>query len=159
MNAATVTDPSSPLTWPFAIIPIIPNFPLMYVLWRAWSHYKAWKGAAYLENLLKLGMIVEKPSKALDDIYANKPKAVTVDAAQAADTASDAPKGGKKAEKPPYHGMLLVKEQIPALTEAFDLRAAEKIDVARAIDQADMRAEAAEKTLSLQAEGASEKKA
>lgn len=62
----------SPLTWPFAIIPILPNFPLFYVLWRAWSHYKAWKGALYLEQLLQRGMIVEQPSKDLDAVYEAK---------------------------------------------------------------------------------------
>lgn len=70
--ARATADSSSPLTWPFAIIPIIPNFPLFYVLWRAWSHYKAWRGATYLESLLKLGMITEKPSDALNDIYSAK---------------------------------------------------------------------------------------
>lgn len=30
----------APLTFPFAIIPLVPNFPLFYVLWRAWSHYR-----------------------------------------------------------------------------------------------------------------------
>ena len=60
---------STPVTFPFALIPIIPNFPLFYVLWRAWSHYKAWRGATYLESLLKLGIIVEKPSPELDEVY------------------------------------------------------------------------------------------
>lgn len=43
---------------------------MFYVLWRAYSHYKAYKGATYLEQLLKLGLIVETPSKDLDAIYA-----------------------------------------------------------------------------------------
>lgn len=208
----------SPLTWPFAIIPVIPNFPLFYVLWRAWSHYKAWKGADYLESLLKLGMIVEKPSKALDDIYAHK--AVNVGEPGAENIAPDAtrapkisdqtlqqggavgPAGAKASEasslpsqakgevsgsadgtatpqsqvfkagneetkggsgtgeKPAhrYPGMLLVKSQIPALMREYDLRPAEAIDIGRAVEQADQRAQAAEKTLTLQAEGAAEKK-
>ncbi|KAK8854641.1 hypothetical protein IAR55_003380 [Kwoniella newhampshirensis] len=65
---------ASPLTWPFAIIPVIPNFPLFYVLWRAWSHYKAWRGAQYLETLLKSGLIVEKENEQLGEIYAAKGK-------------------------------------------------------------------------------------
>lgn len=60
---------SAPLTTPFALIPVVPNFPLFYVLWRAWSHYKAYRGATYLEQLLKLGMINEKESKELTDVY------------------------------------------------------------------------------------------
>ncbi|BGP20607.1 hypothetical protein JCM10213_007141 [Rhodosporidiobolus nylandii] len=42
----------SPLTWPFAILPIVPNFPLFYVLWRAWSHYRAAQASNYLLSLL-----------------------------------------------------------------------------------------------------------
>ena len=68
-NASLTPPPSTPATFPFALIPIMPNFPLFYVLWRAWSHYKAWRGATYIEQLLKMGMIVEKPSAELDKIY------------------------------------------------------------------------------------------
>lgn len=63
--------PSSPFTFPFAIIPVLPNFPLFYVLWRAWSHYRAWRGAHYLEQLVQLGMIKETPSKELTKVYAS----------------------------------------------------------------------------------------
>lgn len=44
---------------------------MFYVLWRAYSHYKAWRGATYLDQLVNLGLIVEKPSKELDGIYAS----------------------------------------------------------------------------------------
>ena len=60
------------MTFPFAIIPVVPNFPLFYVLWRAWSHYRAWRGATYLESLLKLGMIIEKESPQLTEVYDSK---------------------------------------------------------------------------------------
>ncbi|WVR09445.1 hypothetical protein IAU60_006512 [Kwoniella sp. DSM 27419] len=62
----------TPATAPFAIIPVIPNFPFFYVLWRAWSHYKAWRGALYLETLLKNGLIVEKEDRTLSEVYADK---------------------------------------------------------------------------------------
>jgi hypothetical protein len=45
---------------------------LFYVLWRAWSHYKAWRGALYLETLIKAETIVEGEDSAsvdLDAIY------------------------------------------------------------------------------------------
>jgi hypothetical protein len=44
---------------------------MFYVLWRAYSHYKAYRGATYLEQLLQLGLIVETPSKDLDKVYAS----------------------------------------------------------------------------------------
>lgn len=59
------------MTWPFAIIPVLPNFPLFYVLWRAWSHYRAWRGAYYLDQLVQMGMITEQPSKELTEVYAS----------------------------------------------------------------------------------------
>ncbi|WVQ95104.1 hypothetical protein IAU59_002198 [Kwoniella sp. CBS 9459] len=72
----------TPVTWPFAIIPVIPNFPFFYVLWRAWSHYKAWRGALYLEILLKNGLIVEKEDKQLTEIYAKKAVSILEDGAE-----------------------------------------------------------------------------
>ncbi|KAK4684193.1 hypothetical protein P7C73_g6005, partial [Tremellales sp. Uapishka_1] len=73
---------ATPLTAPFALIPVMPNFPFFYVLWRAWSHYKAWRGAVYLEDLLKLGMIVEKPSAELTTVYETKGVAVGEDGSE-----------------------------------------------------------------------------
>lgn len=29
-----------PISAPFTAIPVIPNFPMYYLIWRAWSHYK-----------------------------------------------------------------------------------------------------------------------
>ncbi|WRT68571.1 uncharacterized protein IL334_005549 [Kwoniella shivajii] len=68
----------TPFTAPFAIIPVIPNFPFFYVLWRAWSHYKAWRGALYLETLLKHGLIVEKESEELTKVYSSKSSTSTL---------------------------------------------------------------------------------
>jgi hypothetical protein len=45
---------------------------MFYVIWRAWSHWNAYRGAEYLEKLLKLGMIVEKPSKEMNSVYSSK---------------------------------------------------------------------------------------
>ncbi|KAL7423957.1 hypothetical protein Q5752_001542 [Cryptotrichosporon argae] len=81
----------SPLTWPFALLPVVPNFPLFYVLWRAWSHYKAYRGATYLDALIKAGLIVEKPSAKLDEIYAAH--GVVAPAAGAENAAPDATAG------------------------------------------------------------------
>lgn len=191
---------SSPLTWPFAIIPIIPNFPLFYVLWRAWSHYKAWRGALYLENLLKMGMIVEQPSKELDRVYQSRGVTIALEGAEniapdetfsegvklgkasgkgSVDTASgeaglasqakgevpgapdgtatpaemvfDAGKNEAADSKPtldalPTHpSLLLAPSQVPLLAKTFDFRPHEVIDVNRAVEQAEMRAQAIDK--------------
>ncbi|TXT15876.1 hypothetical protein VHUM_00379 [Vanrija humicola] len=128
-----------PLTWPFAIIPVIPNFPLFYVLWRAWSHYKAWRGATYLEALLKGGLITEADNEALGKIYT---------AAADAKAKGKVEKGdGEAADKLPYPGLMLSKADVPALVSEFELGEGEVVDVGRAIEQADHRAKDAVKKL------------
>lgn len=76
----------APLTLPFALLPIIPNIPGFYLLFRAWSHWKgvfcfhpvyyppantisALKGAQHLEFLVQNNLIKSSPSTALDQLY------------------------------------------------------------------------------------------
>ncbi|KAI9497445.1 mitochondrial K+-H+ exchange-related-domain-containing protein [Zychaea mexicana] len=40
-----------PIASTFAIVPIIPNIPLAYNLFRLYSHYKAYKGAQHLKSI------------------------------------------------------------------------------------------------------------
>ncbi|KAL1921185.1 uncharacterized protein VTP21DRAFT_10901 [Calcarisporiella thermophila] len=40
-----------PLSVSFTLVPLIPNFPLAYNLFRLYSHYKAFKGAQHLQYL------------------------------------------------------------------------------------------------------------
>lgn len=164
----------SPLTWPFAIIPVIPNFPLFYVLWRAWSHYKAWRGATYLDQLLKAGMIVEQPSPELTRFYEATPRVLAKAAEQVdADRRAKEQAAGAEADKPEspqeqrreaiaarersdrpevqYPGMMLTHAQIPDLERAFDLSHGEGNDIGRAVEQADERARKAEDELKVKA--------
>jgi len=60
-----------PLVAPFALVPIIPNLPFFYLVYRAWSHWRALGGAAHLEFLLKNDLLEPKPSKILDELYSN----------------------------------------------------------------------------------------
>ncbi len=196
---------SVPVTFPFALIPVIPNFPMFYVLWRAWSHYKAWRGASYLESLLKLGFIVEKPSPELDEIYRSRGVVVgeegsedhapdqtssegvklgkvsgnrteqkggevkmdgvreMPDQAKGREPAPDGtstppsmmyqPKGSTsttataKIETPsPRHpSMLLGLGQAKVLAKTFGLKSNEATDLNRAVEQAELRARAADK--------------
>jgi hypothetical protein len=97
---------SSPLTIPFGLVPILPNFAFLFVAWRAWSHWKgrsripnlplcfpfrpltrsgvcrlsffaARNAAEILEQLLASGRIEPSPSRLLDQVYAQtKPRSV-----------------------------------------------------------------------------------
>ncbi|KAF1835899.1 hypothetical protein BDW02DRAFT_261404 [Decorospora gaudefroyi] len=58
-----------PLTAPFMLIPVIPNLPFFYVLYRAWSHWKALGGSKHLEFLLQHNLPTPAPSSALDQLY------------------------------------------------------------------------------------------
>ncbi|KAF2233656.1 hypothetical protein EV356DRAFT_486706 [Viridothelium virens] len=60
----------APLTLPFALVPIIPNIPGFYLLFRAWSHYRAFFGARHLQTLLEHNCAVPRPSSTLDELYA-----------------------------------------------------------------------------------------
>ncbi|KAL1651668.1 hypothetical protein SLS61_005330 [Didymella pomorum] len=58
-----------PFTAPFMLVPVIPNLPFFYVLYRAWSHWKALTGSKYLEFLLKHKQPTPVSSWALDEAY------------------------------------------------------------------------------------------
>lgn len=58
-----------PFTAPFALIPVIPNLPFFYVLYRAYSHWTALRGSKHLEFLLKHGLPTPSPSWAMDEVY------------------------------------------------------------------------------------------
>lgn len=58
-----------PFTAPFMLVPVVPNLPFFYVLYRAWSHWKALSGSKHLEFLLKHNLPKPHPSWALDEVY------------------------------------------------------------------------------------------
>ncbi|MCJ1286295.1 hypothetical protein MMC26_005640 [Xylographa opegraphella] len=58
-----------PVTIPFGLIPILPNIPFFYLVWRAWSHWRAFSGSKHVEHLLQEGLIKSAPSDLLSRIY------------------------------------------------------------------------------------------
>ncbi|KAG5513949.1 hypothetical protein PMAC_000571 [Pneumocystis sp. 'macacae'] len=59
----------APFTLPMALIPIIPNIPGFYLLFRAYSHWKAFNGAQHLDYLLKNNLFNLSASSSLDKVY------------------------------------------------------------------------------------------
>ncbi|GAA5894907.1 hypothetical protein JCM8208_006103 [Rhodotorula glutinis] len=104
----------SPLTWPFAIIPIVPNLPLFYVLWRAWSHFRAWKATQYLGSLIGSPSLRLKPSPELDDIYSSSTSHAVGD-------------------------LLLTMERVPLLVKRFKMTDEESKELERAVGQSEAR--------------------
>ncbi|OSD07619.1 hypothetical protein PYCCODRAFT_1430864 [Trametes coccinea BRFM310] len=147
----------SPLTAPFALIPIIPNFPFFFCVWRSWSHYRAYKASQYLEGFLKQGAIVPQTSTELDVIYAKY--------APAALPTPPAPPPPSEHSSPPHHNdhgaqdekagtyagggarLLLTKEAVPELQKVLELPEDSTFaaDVYRALEQARLRLEGPQK--------------
>ncbi|KAL4723109.1 hypothetical protein ACLX1H_009599 [Fusarium chlamydosporum] len=59
-----------PITIPFALVPIIPNLPFFYLVYRAWSHYRAITGGKHIQWLLEHKLLRSSPSEKLDRLYA-----------------------------------------------------------------------------------------
>ncbi|KAF5008363.1 hypothetical protein FDECE_5347 [Fusarium decemcellulare] len=59
-----------PITIPFALVPVIPNLPFFYLVYRAWSHYRAIAGGKHIQWLLENKLLHSSPSKTLDQLYA-----------------------------------------------------------------------------------------
>ncbi|CAO3647585.1 unnamed protein product [Cunninghamella echinulata] len=57
-----------PIACAFGIVPFIPNIPLAYNLFRLYSHYKAYKGAQHLEELIKDQFIQYNTTEIIDDL-------------------------------------------------------------------------------------------
>lgn len=58
-----------PLTIPFAINPLIPNFPAFYLIYRIWCNWKAIKAAQHLKYLSQHHQLVGTTYDSLDEIY------------------------------------------------------------------------------------------
>lgn len=56
-----------------AILDRIPNLPFFYLVYRAWSHWRALAGGKHIQFLLKNHLLIHKPSPILDEVYATQP--------------------------------------------------------------------------------------
>ncbi|KAI0044417.1 hypothetical protein FA95DRAFT_1562282 [Auriscalpium vulgare] len=126
----------APLTAPFMLIPIIPNLPFFFCVWRSWSHFKAFKASEYLESLLQRGAIVAETNAGLDEIYMAHAPALSAEAemsraeALRLETERVAEKEGK---------VLLTRDAVPPVLSLFELPSSSASDMYRAIAQAKMR--------------------
>ncbi|KAH8114328.1 mitochondrial K+-H+ exchange-related-domain-containing protein [Phellopilus nigrolimitatus] len=118
----------SPLTAPFMLIPVIPNLPFFFCVWRSWHHYKAFKASSYLEALLKRGLIEPESNIGLDRIYEKyRP---------ASDSSTTLPLGSRSNVE---GRILLSKEAVPKIVSFFELPPIAEADLYRALDQTGKR--------------------
>lgn len=121
-----------PLTIPFILIPVVPNLPFFYLVWRAWSHWRAYQSSKYLSELIKQGRLVPTSSKELDRIIAKE-------AASPPPLKIESPKSLNNKEMTTtvdYKQYLLLNaEKVKDLVKTFNLDHQLSIDLTRARQQ------------------------
>ncbi|KAI0386051.1 mitochondrial K+-H+ exchange-related-domain-containing protein [Hypomontagnella monticulosa] len=123
-----------PISAPFALVPVIPNLPFFYLVYRAWSHWRALAGGKHIQFLCKNNFLSLAPSPALDSIYSRllpkipNPKGSITETEKASSPAADNSKG------PEEERMLLSQENGRELVKKLEIPELE-IELERAIWQ------------------------
>ncbi|KAF2861678.1 hypothetical protein K470DRAFT_256806 [Piedraia hortae CBS 480.64] len=138
----------TPFTIPFQIVPVLPNLPFYYVVYRAYSYYRSLYGGKLLEQLLQKQRVNITDSQLMDNMYAAGLLHPTRPVAREAETptADETTKLVKDIERRSNAGeevMLLRRWNGKLIAEAFGLPEME-VEIERAVDQieADLRAKA-----------------
>ncbi|KIY71562.1 hypothetical protein CYLTODRAFT_418785 [Cylindrobasidium torrendii FP15055 ss-10] len=122
---------AAPFTAPFMVIPVVPNIPFFFCVWRAWSNYRAYRASEYLQALLLDNKIVAESDGKLDNIYHRYlPKALPPPES----------KSSQEEPKPPFNDqLLLTRDAIPVIRETFELDSSAEGEMYRALEQARVR--------------------
>lgn len=147
----------APVTAPFMIIPVIPNLPFFFCVWRSWSHYKAYRASQYLQSLLDRGVIVPEASPALDLVYkdyapeSSSPEKISPENGNShLNPSSNSNPSTNPDPKPPpsaHHTLLLTHDAVPAIISFFGLKPSALADLQRAVEQARVRVGSGRKVL------------
>jgi hypothetical protein len=117
-------------------------------VWRAWTHWKAFKASDYLQSLVQRGAIAPEAHEGLDKIYAeHRPRALPPSStSEGSSTTSDST--ASSSETPPTTPtdvpgpLLLTKDAVPHILDLFGLPESAARDIYRALEQARQRIEA-----------------
>ncbi|CAL5871716.1 uncharacterized protein PFLUO_LOCUS5969 [Penicillium psychrofluorescens] len=63
---------AAPITAPLGLIPIVPNIPFFYLVYRGWSHWRALNGSRHLEYLVQNGLLNPISLPELERLYAKR---------------------------------------------------------------------------------------
>ncbi|KAK2465405.1 hypothetical protein APHAL10511_002759 [Amanita phalloides] len=125
----------APLTTPLVLIPVIPNIPFFFCVWRSWSHYRAYKASQYLETLLEHDMIVPEESQLLNmvyDQYGSRSKKSESENSKDED-------GKLKSTIADRDALLLTPGAVPNIARVCSLQTSAETDLHRAMEQARQR--------------------
>ncbi|KAL1871603.1 hypothetical protein VTK73DRAFT_1952 [Phialemonium thermophilum] len=128
-----------PLTAPVALIPLIPNLPFFYLVYRAWSHWRALSGGRHIQFLVRNNLLTLNPSRIMDEVYASQKHPLSsspVPSAnhEAAELNGPIPSVEPDQENPEGETMLLTQSSGKRMTQALDIPQLE-IELERAIWQ------------------------
>ncbi|CAI7643033.1 unnamed protein product [Penicillium pancosmium] len=62
----------APFTAPLGLIPVVPNIPFFYLVYRGWSHWRALNGSRHLEFLVEKNLINPISPPELEELYAKR---------------------------------------------------------------------------------------
>ncbi|CAE6421289.1 unnamed protein product [Rhizoctonia solani] len=123
-----------PFTAPFMLIPVMPNLPFFFCVWRAWTHWKAHKASTYLLELSNQEAIQASPSKDLDEVYSKASRSLP-----------DPTRGITKENSSPEFDSSITQllpnpsSTISHIVDAYSLPKEAKRSLLRAVDQAKIR--------------------
>ncbi|KAL2865335.1 mitochondrial K+-H+ exchange-related family protein [Aspergillus lucknowensis] len=63
---------AAPFTAPIALIPVIPNIPFFYLVYRGWSHWRALNGSKHLQFLVENNLLNPVSYPGLVELYAKR---------------------------------------------------------------------------------------
>lgn len=114
-----------PVTAPLMIVPVIPNIPMYYFMWRAWSHWRALSSARYLQGLLQHDSIVPSTDPAMAEIFARNQNDMPQEL-------RSLPQAGAIADK---FDFVLCTEQLKQIVKLYGLNEQAANDLGRAQQQ------------------------
>lgn len=112
--------------------------PFFYLVYRAWSHWRALSGSKHIEFLLDNHLITPKPSQILDEVYSAQIKKAATEKTiveQSPDIVSKPPNSTDSKEE---ETMVLSKESSKLIAKALDIPELE-VELDRAIWQVETK--------------------
>ena len=139
----------------------IPNLPFFYLVYRAWSHWRARSGGEHIQFLLKHNLLTYTPSPIVDNVYAAQkhPLPSTPEPTTKTEEIVAAPiPQTPKAPLPEGETMLLSQANGKIMTQALDLPQLE-VELERAIWQVETAIKKQNEELAAKSRAASQPKA
>ena len=121
----------SPLTLPLSLLPVFPNLPGIYLLYRAWSNYKAFEGAKHLRYLIEQDQLEFKDCASLNESYSSALEAVGAAAAN------------EKAGSTDHEVVILNRENIKQVEASVEATSELSAELLRAVHQVQKRLDTA----------------